>query len=154
MPRALESEVAFDGKNERANVCSLWLFHRDRRFFSSQPLLFSLLKQPQNRQGSRLARSRRKGPRPDAEGRQAGQEEAPQGTPVERKGDERERKLKHTSTKRRRTTTTLTSFSFSSNPQKLNPGPRHEAHQVQPPLRQRRRRHGKEEGPEQPVERR
>ena len=31
-------------------------------------------------------------------------------------------------------------------------GPRHEAHQVQPPLRQRRRRHGQEEEPELAVE--
>lgn len=39
------------------------------------------------------------------------------------------------------------SFSFST----LPPGPRHEAHQVQPPLRQRRRRHGQEEGPQLAV---
>ena len=40
-------------------------------------------------------------------------------------------------------------------PKKLNKqtaGPRHEAHQVQPPLRQRRRRHGQEEEPELAVE--
>lgn len=35
---------------------------------------------------------------------------------------------------------------------KQTTGPRHEAHQVQPPLRQRRRRHGQEEEPELAVE--